>query len=78
MVDIHRVGRNMIGNDREGIGHVLIGHAYSHLNLGQMPNCASGKIHWLQDLKCFCMCVHRYHMQEGDMGIPLFTLQSPK
>lgn len=67
MVDIDRVGSSIIGNEYEGIGDI----ANSNLKLDglQMVMHVSEKIHWLQYLKCFCMCVHGYHVEKEDVGI---------
>lgn len=56
MVDTDRVGSSIIGNECEDIGDI----ANSNLKLDglQMAKHVSGKIHWRQCLKCFCMCVH--------------------
>lgn len=66
-----RVGRSLVGSGCEDIGHIAIGHAGRNLKLGQMAKYVYEKIHWLQCSKCFCMCIHRHHMEKGDVRIPI-------
>lgn len=67
MAGIDRVGSSIIGNACEDIGD--IGTSNLKLDGLQMAKHVSEKIHWLQCLKCFCMCVHGHHVEKGDVGI---------
>ena len=70
MVDINRVGRNMIGNECGSVGHIIIGCDNNNLKLRHMAKYEFvNKDIIFKGLNICVCCIHGYQVEKGGVGL---------